>query len=193
MKRRTEMKRWLVFPIFLGIALVFLVQTSCMKAPSTKELKESMEIVDMETRWVSKLYQPWPPRLILVPTISFKAKNVMTKPLTYINFNAIFWQKGEKENLGDCYLAVIRGTPVKPGELSPTISMKSNFGVEGKTLDSIKNNPAWKTTYVKLFAQSKGSQFVLLGEWEVSRTIDFKEPEPVGTESKEKKEEKKNP
>jgi hypothetical protein len=32
---------------------------------------------------------------------------------------------------------------------------------------------------VKLFARSKGSQFVLIGEWDVSRTIDFKEPEPV--------------
>jgi hypothetical protein len=175
------MKRWVVLLILMASVLIFLAQTSCMKAPSAKELKESMEIVDMETKWVSKLYQPWPPRLILVPAISFKAKNVSAKPLTYINFNAIFWRKGEKDNLGDCYLAGIRGTPVKPGEISPMITMKSNFGVEGKTLDSIKNNPAWTTTYIKLFAQSKGSQFVLLGEWEVSRTIDFKEPEPVGT------------
>jgi hypothetical protein len=51
---------------------------------------------------------------------------------------------------------------------------------------------------VRLFAQSKGSQFLPLGEYEISRRIDFVEPEPVGMDEKEtegdkklKKEEKK--
>jgi hypothetical protein len=51
---------------------------------------------------------------------------------------------------------------------------------------------------VRLFAQSKGSQFLPLGEYEISRRIDFVEPEPVGMDKKEtagekqlKKEEKK--
>ena len=45
---------------------------------------------------------------------------------------------------------------------------------------------------VKLFAQSKGSNFITLGEWDVSRKIDFKEPEPVGKKDpEEKKDDKK--
>jgi hypothetical protein len=38
---------------------------------------------------------------------------------------------------------------------------------------------------VKLFAQSSGSQFLPLGEWEVSKKIDFKEPKPVGVKPEE--------
>jgi len=111
--------------------------------------------------------------------MSFRVKNIGVEPLTYVNFNAIFKFKGDPENLGDNFLAAIRGKPIMPGDTSDVITLKSNFGVEGKGVESIRSNPQWKPVGVKLFARSKGSQFVLIGEWDVSRTIDFKEPEPV--------------
>ena len=101
------------------------------------------------------------------------------------NFNAIFRFKGDPENLGDNFLAAIRSKAVHPGEMSEVITLKSNFGVEGKTLDSFKDNVLWKPTEVKIFARSKGSQFVLLGEWDISRTIDFIEPAPVDIKKEE--------
>ena len=171
------MKRYVLPVVILGLALAAL--PAC-KSMSSEELKGSLEILDYTSTWVSKYYQPWPPRLILVPVLSFKVKNVSDKPLTYINFNAIYQAVGDKDNLGDSFRAAIRGTPVPPGELSDTIELKSNYGVDGKNLEQFKANPAWKTYRVRLFAQSKGSSFVLLGEWDVSKTIDFKEPEPVG-------------
>ena len=165
----------------LACAGVFVLAAGfqACKNVSIEELKQSMQLVDIETKWVSKFYQPWPPRLILVPAVSFRVKNTSSKPLTYINFNAIFGFKGEAENLGDNFLAAIRGKAVAPGETSDIIALKSNFGVEGRTVKSIEENPMWKPVIVKIFARSKGSQFVLLGEYDVSRTIDFKEPEPV--------------
>jgi hypothetical protein len=57
--------------------------------------------------------------------------------------------------------------------------MKSNFGVDGKDLKSIQNNPAWKQAEVRLFAQSKGTQPILIGVYDVSRFIDFKEDAAV--------------
>ncbi len=164
----------------LGIAIVLIFAGSCSKAPSPQELRSSIEIIDMETKWVAKAYQPWPPKLILVPCISFRVKNISSKPLNYVNFNAIFKFKEETENLGDSFIAAIRKDPVMPGQVSDVITMKSNYGVEGKSLATFKDNPYWKTVVVKLFVQSKGSIHVPIGEWEVSKTIDFKEPEPVG-------------
>lgn len=140
------------------------------------DLRQSIQIVNVETKWVSKYYQPWPPKLILVPAISFRVKNITEKPLHYINFNANFRFRDSYENLGDCFLATFRRKPINPGETSDIILLKSNYGVEGKSLDSFKNNPRWKVVIVKLFAQSKGLQYIQLGEWEVSKKIDFKEP-----------------
>lgn len=180
------MKRTLVPALMLSLIISGLFFPACKKM-STEELKNSMEIIDVETKWVSKEYRAWPPKLVLVPVISFRVKNVSDKELTYVNFNAIFKFKDETKNLGDNFLAAIRKKPVMPGEVSPVITLKSNYGVEGKTLDSFKNNPYWKPVVVKLFARSFGSEFVLLGEWEVSKNIDFKEDQAV-TPVVEKKE-----
>jgi len=165
-----------------SLALAF--QTGC-KTMSQEELKASMEIVDVQTKWVSKHYQPWPQRLILVPVVSFRVKNLTAKSLTYVNFNAIFKFKGDQENMGDCFLAAIRGDGIPPGATSDVITLKSNLGVDGKTVEGIRNNPAWRPTEVNLFARSKGSAFVLLGTWDVSREIDFVPPTEIAPAAKE--------
>jgi len=170
--------------VLLTTVLILFFVPAC-KSISPDELKKSVAIEDVETKWVAKVYQPWPPKLILVPCLSFRVKNVSAKPLNYLNFNAIFKFKDEQENLGDNLLAAIRKDPVMPGEKSHVITLKSNFGVEGKTLASFKDNPQWRTVMCRLFIFSKGSPHILLGEYEISRTIDFKEPEPVGIEKKE--------
>jgi hypothetical protein len=181
------MRRY-IFPAELVILILALsLLPACVRSMSPEELKAAVEVLDVQTKWVAKTYQPWPPKLVLVPTISFRIKNLSSKPLNYVNFNAIFKFKDDQENLGDNFLAAIRKTPVNPGELSPVITLKSNFGVEGQSLASFKDNPQWRPVVCKLFIQSKGSPHVLLGEYDISRTIDFKEPEPVGMEKKEEK------
>ncbi len=171
-------------PAFVLAGLLLAI--ACQPTPTDKELKAMMQVVDMETKWVSKEYRAWPPKLVLVPAISFRVKNTSAKPLTYINFNAIFMFKDDEENLGDNFLSGIGGRPLPPGEFSPVIHMKSNFGVEGKSLASFKNNPMWKLVVVKLFTQSRGSNPVLLGSYTCSRKIDFQEPEPVSAPAPKK-------
>ena len=176
-------------PYVLLIGLVIL-GTSCIKSMPAEELKASIELIDIDTRWEKKYYQPWPPKLILVPAISFKIKNAGDKPLNYIYCNGIFKFVDENKNLGDNFVAGISGKSVMPGDLSDIISLQSFQGVEGKNLAHFKHNPAWKTVTVKIFVKSKGSQFVLLDEFEVSKKINFQEPEPVGMNEKEKPEKK---
>jgi hypothetical protein len=166
-------------PSLIALAALALAALPACKTMSREELRSSIEVLDYSSSWVSKYYQPWPPRLILVPQIKFRVKNIGTKPLTYVNFNAVFQFKGDPENFGDAFLAAIRGRAVEPGQTSDFVILTSNLGVEGKNLAGIRDNPAWKPAYVRLFAISKGSQPALLGVYDVSREIDFKEPEPV--------------
>lgn len=172
------MKR-IALPAAVVGALALVLLPGC-KTVSSDELKSSIEVVEYASSWVSKYYQPWPQRLILVPQISFRIKNVGAKPLTYVNFNAVYNFKGDPENFGDAFMAAIRGKAVPPGGMSDPIVLKSNLGVDGKNLAGIRDNPQWKQAQVRLFAISKGSTPVLLGVFDVSRDIDFKEPEPVG-------------
>ena len=172
------MKR-LAFPVALLAVLGLTVLPGC-RTTSGDELKASIEVVDYASTWVSKYYQPWPERLILVPQISFRVKNIGPKRMTYVNFNAVFNFKGDPENFGDSFMAAIRGKAVPPGGTSDLITLRSNLGVDGKNLAGIRDNPEWKSAEVRLFAISRGSTPVLLGVYDVSRDIDFKEPEPVG-------------
>jgi hypothetical protein len=169
------MKRIVVIAIIASAAA--LVFTAACKSVPPEELKRSIEVVDMQTKWVSKFFQPWPPRLIIVPEVSFRVKNLGAKPLTYVNFSAMFNFKGDPENFGDAFKSAIRGNGVPPGETSEPIVLRSNFGVDGKTVKGIQENPNWKQAEFRLFAQSGGSTPVPIGTYDVSREIDFKEPE----------------
>jgi hypothetical protein len=171
----------------IAVMFVSVLSINCSQGMSSEELEDSIEVVDVYTRWEKKYYQPWPPKLTLVPAISFKVKNVGDEPLTYIYFNGIFRFEGDQENLGDNFIAGIRGDAVQPGETSEAIILQSNFGVEGKSISHFKNNPEWKTVNVRLFAKSKGSPYVLIGDYEVSREINFEEPEEVGEKKSESK------
>ena len=178
------MKRFKVTAIIavtvILMAFIFSCKSGGKKITTPEEAAEAIEVVEIETKWVEKEYQPWPPKLILVPTISFKIKNLTDKPLKYVYFNAVFGVKDESENRGDAFLVAIRNIPVLPGEKSETIFLKSTFGVEGKNLAQFGDNYFWKTQTVQLFAKFKGSPYVLIKELDISRKIDFKEPEPVG-------------
>ncbi|MDW7760227.1 MAG: hypothetical protein SCM96_06280 [Acidobacteriota bacterium] len=161
----------------IAAALIAVFLVPACKQMTADDLKNALEVTDVRTVWVSKYYQPWPPRLILVPQITFSVKNVGDQPLRFVNFNAVFKFKGDEENLGDGFLATIRDRALEPGETYDPITLTSNFGVEGRNLEHIKGSPMWKPTEVRLFASSKGSRPALLGEWDVSRDIDFQEPE----------------
>jgi hypothetical protein len=162
-----------------------VVPASACKSPTTDEVKASLEIVDLQTKWVVKTYRQWPePKLVLVPMVEFRVKNLTSEPLKFINFNAIFKKKADLENLGDNYLAAIRKDPIPPGGVSELIGLKSSYGVEGRNLDHFKVYPQMLAYDLKLYAQFKGSRHALLGEWKISNTIDFKEDEPVHMEGK---------
>jgi hypothetical protein len=176
--------------IILGIVVAAVAHfTGLWKTMSHEELQGSFELMDIETKWVEKTFQPWPPKLILVPAISFKIKNVSEMPLKYVYLNANFKFRDDVSILGDGFIEAIRGEPLMPGETSDSILLKSTHGMEGQNLEHFKNNPFFlsKIVDVKLFAKSQGSQYIPVGEWEVSKNIDFKEPEPLGEKPEKKK------
>ncbi|MFA9453229.1 MAG: hypothetical protein ACERK6_04870 [Candidatus Aminicenantaceae bacterium] len=174
------MAGWLL--MLLAASLFWL--PGCSQGMTEEELKASVELVDIDTRWEKKYYQPWPPKLILVPAISFRIKNVGDTPLKYVYCNAIFKLEDENKNLGDNFVAGIAGDAVNPGETGEIISLQSFQGMEGQNLAHFNSNPAWRTAEVKIFFKSKGSQFVQVGQYKISRRINFTEPEPVGMEPK---------
>lgn len=182
-------------PFILAIVLLAIIFvaiahfTGLWETKSSEELEGSFELLDVETKWVEKSYQPWPPKLVLVPAISFKIKNVSEGPLKYLYVNANFKFRDDVANLGDGFIQAIRGEPLMPGDTSKVILLKSTHGIDGQNLEHFKSSPFFqsKVVDVKIFAKSQGSQYIPVGEWEVTKNIDFKEPEPLEGEPEKKK------
>lgn len=182
--------RLIIAIIILGIIVAAVSHfTGLWKTMSHKELEGSFELLDIQTKWVEKTYQPWPPKLVLVPAISFKIKNVSDVPLKYVYVNANFKFRDDVANLGDGFIEAIRGEPLMPGETSETILLKSTHGLDGQNLEHFKTSPFFqsKVVDVKVFAKSQGSQYIPVGEWEISKNIDFKEPDPYEGDAEKKK------
>lgn len=183
-------KSFIIAIIILGVIVVAVSHfTGLWKTMSHQELEGSFELMDIETKWVEKTYQPWPPKLVLVPAISFRIKNVSDTPLKYVYINANFKFRDDVANLGDGFIEAIRGEPLMPGDTTETILLKSTHGIDGQNLEHFKNSPFFlsKVVDVKVFAKSQGSQYIPVGEWEISKNIDFKEPEPTGQDEEKKK------
>ncbi len=180
--------------ILTVVALGFIVAgiahfAGLWKTMSHKDLEGSFELLDIETKWVEKTYQPWPPKLVLVPAISFKIKNISEEPLKYVYMNANFKFRDDVSNLGNGFIEAIRGEPLMPGETSEPILLKSTLGIDGQNMEHFKSSPFFKSKIVdvKVFAKSQGSQYIPVGEWEISKNIDFKEPDPYEIEPLKKK------
>ena len=176
--------------VILAIIVIAVAHfTGLWKTMSHEDLEGSFELMDIETKWVEKTFQPWPPKLVIVPAISFKIKNVSEKPLKYFYLNANFKFRDDVANLGDGFIEAIRREPLMPGETSESILLKSTHGIDGQNLEHFKSSPFFqsKIVDVKVFAKSQGSQYIPVGEWEVSKNIDFKEPEPDNMEQEKKK------
>jgi hypothetical protein len=176
--------------VILAIIVIAVAHfTGLWKTVSHEDLEGSFELMDIETKWVEKTFQSWPPKLVLVPAISFKIKNVSEKPLKYFYLNANFKFRDDVANLGDGFIEAIRREPLMPGETSEPILLKSTHGIDGQNLEHFKSSPFFqsKIVDVKVFAKSQGSQYIPVGEWEVSKNIDFKEPEPDNMEQEKKK------
>ena len=173
--------------------LAALLPAAC-KTPSIDQVKASLEVVNVRTKWVAKDYKQWPqPKLVLVPVVQFQVRNKTAEPINFINFNGVFKRPGDTENLGDNFLAAIRKEPIPPGGMSPVILLKSNFGREGRNLEQFKLFPQELQYNVKIFAQFGGSRHALLGEFPISRDIDFKEDPPVHMDGKIEKSDKAEP
>lgn len=168
-----------------ALAVLSALLLAACKTPSIDQVKASLEVVNLQTKWVVKEYKQWPqPKLVLVPQVQFQVRNKTAEPLKYINFNGVFKKPGDSQNLGDNFLAAVRNEPIPPDGLSPVITLKSNFGREGRNLEQFKLFPMELEYDVRIYAQFGGSRHALLGEFPVSHDIDFKEDQPVHMDGK---------
>ncbi|MCP4149265.1 MAG: hypothetical protein GY757_16070 [bacterium] len=181
-------KSWLIiFGILLGIILIAVFYKSAIiDYMPPEEVAKSIEVVWQDTKWVEKESTPY--EIKIVPTISFKIKNAGTRPLQYVNFQGIFeFLDTDKPPHSDGGIRAF-SEPLKPGETSEKLFIKAFYGYTGKSKASFANNTEnWKKMRVKLYARTKGSPPVQVGDtYPVKQVVDGYESKNTGASTAEK-------
>lgn len=114
--------------LLLFTTFAALGSTSC-GGPSV-DLVQGLEVLDVTTGWHDEGVVDGQNKL--VPRIDFKLKNVSDQPLVALQINCVFRRVTETEELGSGFVWVTRSNALGPGETTPVLSIRSNFGYKSE-------------------------------------------------------------
>jgi len=154
--------KYILIVVFLILAV--MVYKSFTSTWSKDDVKNSIEIASMETGWMEGKSELRETAVRILPFVSFKVKNKGEAPLHYVNFECVFeFQADGKPQTSGFHSAF--DLPLLPGDTSDVVLVN---GVNGYTATSkeafYQNMDKWKKVNAKLFARTKGSTYVRVGD-----------------------------
>jgi hypothetical protein len=152
----------------LRIALVAaLLSTAC--APNV-DLTSALVIESVSTGWADAGHLDSHNRI--VPSVSFKLKNVTDQKLRTLQINALFRRVNEQREWGNGFKAATGSDGLAPGAETQTITVKSSIGYTGTDeTQQLLTNSEFVDARVELFAKNGSSNWTHIGEYPVSRVL----------------------
>jgi hypothetical protein len=187
-ERLKQPKFWTILVVVLaGIFLAVQYYLINVKSLSSQELKDSIEIVWSESKWVNKEVSPY--GVTIVPSFTFKIKNKGPKSMQYVKFIGIFSFEDSGQQFSDGFIITFK-KPLEPGETSEEIFLKAFNGYKASSKESFfENREGWKKIKMKLFAGTSARP-VELGIFPISQQIegiDEKKIEKIEADESEKR------
>jgi len=149
------------------IVVAALVTTSC---GPTVDLSKGLQVVDVSTGW-------WDAGVVdgqnkLVPTVTFKFKNVSDQTLDILQANVVFRRVTEDKEWGSSFVKITGTEGLAPGATSPSQTVKSQLGYTGtESRQQMLANSQFVDAKIQLFAKYSNTQWQKVGEYTVPRTI----------------------
>ena len=158
-------KFWIKFIlIIISLILVVMIYNSFRDTWSNDDVKNSIEILSTETGWIEGKSELRETTARILPFLSFKVKNIGESQLHFVNFECVFeFQADGKTQTSGFYAAF--EDPLPPGSVSDEILIKGVNGYTASSKDAFyKNRDKWRKVNAKLFARTKGSTYVRIGD-----------------------------
>ena len=130
-----------------------------------------MQILDVSTGWFDAGLVNGQNKL--VPSISFKLKNISDQTLSVLQVNVIFRRVNDPQEWGSGFLAVIGSSGLPAGATTEMLTIKSNLGYTGSDqtrLDMLKN-VHFVDAKAELSAKYGSVQWVRLADFPVTRQL----------------------
>ena len=136
------------------------------------DLTTNLQVLDVSTGWFDAGIVNGQNKL--VPTITFKLKNLSDQKLAVLQANVLFHRVSDPTiEWGAGFLSVTGSEGLAPGAETKPLTVKSNLGYTGsdQTRQEMLQNKAFIDATVQVFAKYGAEQWVKKGEYPVERRL----------------------
>lgn len=150
--------------------LAIVVSLAGVSCGTPVDLTEGLEVVDVSTGW-------WDVGVVngqnkLVPSISFKFKNVSSEQLQTLQANVLFRRAGEEAEWASAFVRVTGTEGLAPGGLSTEHTVNSQKGYTGsEPRQQMLQNSQFVDAHVRIFAKYGSTQWQPVGDFPVTRRL----------------------
>ena len=136
----------------------------------TVDLKTGLQVLDVSSGWRDGGVVNGQNKL--VPTISFRLKNVSSQQLNILQVNAVFRRVNDEEEWGSGFMTVAGSEGLAPGASSQLLTISSQHGYTGIEPEQVMlQNSQFIDAKVHLSAKYGSIQLVRLAEFGVTRQL----------------------
>ena len=108
----------------------------------------------------------------LVPSVTFKLKNISDKPVTTLQANVLFHRVNSPEEWGSGFLRVAGSQGLQAGATSEPLTVKSDLGYTGtETRADMLKNSQFVDAKVRILAKAGSNYWHPLGEYPIERRL----------------------
>jgi hypothetical protein len=134
------------------------------------DAQKVLQVTDLTTGWYDAGIVNGKNKL--VPTVSFRVKNVGPSTVKYVQLNAVFRVIGDQEELGSMFVKGIGGDGLAPGAYTETYVLRSALGYTGEQpRHEMLEHSSFRDAKVEIFAKPGSAQWVRLTEHTVARQL----------------------
>jgi hypothetical protein len=157
------MLRALCLTLALGLAV------SACSGPKV-DLKTAVQVTDLSTGWLDQGIVNGQNKI--VPSASFKFKNVSNQPIPILQGNIIFRRVGEDDELGNGFLRVSGTEGLSPGASSQELTVSAQHGYTStEPRQQMLANRLFVDARVQVFAKYGSTQWTLISEYPIERKL----------------------
>jgi len=150
--------------------VVFLAAVATVSCGPTVDLTKGLQVVDVSTGW-------WDAGIVngqnkLVPSVTFKFKNVSDQKLDILQANVVFRRVTEDKEWGSTFVKITGTEGLPPGATSESQTVKSQLGYTGsEPRQQMLANAQFVDAKIQIFAKYGSIQWQKVGEYPVPRTL----------------------
>lgn len=134
------------------------------------DITKAIEVQDISTGWYD--FGIVGGQNKLVPSVTFKLKNVSSEPVTTLQANILFHRVDSAEEWGNAFLKIAGSEGLAPGATSEPQTVRSDLGYTGSDARAeMLKNSQFVDAKVRILAKSGSNYWQQLGEYQIERRL----------------------